>query len=107
MVYIKEAHPEDEWQMKVNEKEGVVFSQPKTYEERKHLAGLMIQQFDLRIPTLIDKMDNNVEVCYAAWPERYYLIDKAGVVAYKGKPGPGGFRPQEFRQYLRKRYEVD
>ena len=107
VVYIKEAHPEDEWQMDINHKQGVVFQQPKTFEERKHLADLMIKEFDLKIPTVIDDMDNTVEACYAAWPERYYLIDKAGLVAFKGKPGPGGFQPDEFRAYLQKRYDVN
>ena len=29
IVYVKEAHPGDEWQMEINEEENVVFSQPK------------------------------------------------------------------------------
>lgn len=92
--------------MKINERQGVVFRQPKTFEERKHIAGLMIEQFNLTIPTIIDDMENTVEACYAAWPERYYLIDQSGLVAYKGKPGPGGFRPNEFRDDLSKRYGI-
>lgn len=68
------------------------------------MAGLMVERFSLTIPTVVDRMDNYVEACYAAWPERYYLIDKAGIVAYKGRPGPGGFRPSELRAYLADRY---
>jgi hypothetical protein len=93
--------------MKINERQNVVYKQPKTIEERKHIAGLMIEQFNLTIPTVIDDMDNYVEACYAAWPERYYLIDTAGKVAHKGKPGPGGFRTEEFREYLQKRYHIE
>lgn len=104
MVYIKEAHPEDEWQASANEKQGVLFKQPTTFEERQHIADHLIKQFDLKIPTVIDKMDNYVEACYAAWPERYYLIDRAGLVAFKGKPGPGGFQPADFRKFLKERY---
>jgi len=106
VVYIKEAHPEDEWQASANEKQGVVYKQPTTYRERQNLAGLMIKQFDLEIPTIIDKMDNYVEACYAAWPGRFYLIDSAGQIAFKGRPGPGGFQPTEFRNYLQKRYQL-
>lgn len=106
VVYIKEAHPEDEWQMSVNEKQGVVYKQPTTMTERREIANLMIEKFDLKIPTVIDKMNNTCEASYAAWPERYYLIDRAGIVAYKGKPGPGGFRPKEFRKFLAERYKV-
>ena len=93
--------------MRVNEKHGVVFKQPKTYTERQKIASLMIEQFNLNIPTIIDKMDNYVEACYAAWPERFYLIDTGGKVAFKGKPGPGGFRPAEFRKFLQTRYHLE
>ena len=106
VVYIKEAHPEDEWQMSINERQGVVFRQPKTYKERQKIANLMIEKFKMKVPTLVDKMDDHVEACYAAWPERYYVIGKDGKVAYKGKPGPGGFRPKKFRSYLSERYRV-
>ena len=104
VVYIKEAHPEDEWQMAVNERQDVVFKQPKTYEERQHIASLMVEAFDIKIPTVIDKMDNSCQIAYSAWPERYYLVDKQGKIAYKGKPGPRGFRPDEFRAFLTDRY---
>ena len=107
VIYIKEAHPEDEWQMPVNERQNVVFKQPTTYEERQHIASLMIEQFEIEIPMVIDKMDNSCEAAYAGWPERYYLIDQSGKVAFKGKPGPGGFRPKQFRAYLNERYQID
>jgi len=106
VVYIKEAHPEDEWQMSVNEKQGVVFRQPTTMTERREIANLMLDKFDIKIPTVIDKMDNTCEAGYAAWPERYYVVDLEGKIAHKGKPGPGGFRPKAFRRYLTERYAV-
>ena len=74
VVYIKEAHPEDEWQMPANERQNIVFKQPTTYEERQNIASLMIEQFEIEIPTVIDKMDNSCEAAYAGWPERYPLV---------------------------------
>src|SRR5256885_11254796 len=33
-VYVREAHPTDEWQMKSNVKDDVCYAQPKTLEQR-------------------------------------------------------------------------
>ena len=38
----------------------------------------------------------------AAWPDRVYVIDAAGKVAYKGDPGPRGFKVSEVPQVLDK-----
>src|SRR5206468_7455206 len=34
-------------------------------------------------------------IAYSAWPDRIYVVDVAGRVAYKGAPGPWGFRTAE------------
>ncbi len=47
-------------------------------------------------------MDNAVGNAYAGWPDRLYVIDTAGTVAYQGEPGPRGFRPREAEEALRK-----
>ena len=47
IVYIKEAHPDDEWQMEDNEESGVIYSQPKSTEERRELARAFIDQMDV------------------------------------------------------------
>ena len=38
-------------------------------------------------------MDDAVMTAYVAWPERLYLIDRMGQVAYVGGRGPWGFLP--------------
>ena len=38
-IYIREAHPEDEWQMSSNEKENVCYAQPKTLAQPDALNG--------------------------------------------------------------------
>ena len=95
VVYIQEAHPSDGWQIPPNEQEGVVYEQPKTAAEREALAQDCVLQLKLSIPTLIDEMTNAVDRAYAALPERLYLIDADGRIAYKSEPGPWGFKPQE------------
>jgi hypothetical protein len=95
VVYIQEAHPSDGWQIPPNEQEGVVYEQPKTAAEREALAQACVLHLELSIPTLIDEMTNAVDRAYAALPERLYLIDAGGRIAYKSEPGPWGFKPQE------------
>ncbi|MGA7302738.1 MAG: hypothetical protein WBX10_20640, partial [Candidatus Sulfotelmatobacter sp.] len=35
------------------------------------------------------------ERVYTGWPDRIYLIDAQGRIAYKSKPGPFGFKPEQ------------
>ncbi len=95
VVYIQEAHTTDGWQMPINEQEGVVYAQPKTAEAREQVAEACVLHLNLSIPTLVDEMTNEVDRAYAALPDRLYLIDAAGRVAYRSGPGPMGFKPQE------------
>ena len=44
-VYIREAHPTDEWQMESNEKEGVCYPQPKSTAQRVAIANDFIRRF--------------------------------------------------------------
>lgn len=99
-VYIKEAHPEDEWQMGSNEAEGVVYRQPQTLEERRALAQEFIATMDVETTTLVDDIQNTANACYAAWPERIYVIDTEGRIAYKGGMGPFLFDPEELGEFL-------
>ncbi len=95
VVYIQEAHTTDGWQVPDNEREGVVYEQPKSADEREAVAEACAVGLKLSIPTLIDEMTNEVDRAYAALPDRLYLIDKEGRVAYRSEPGPWGFRPEE------------
>jgi len=49
---------------------------------------------------VLDGFDNSVEKAYTGWPDRIYLIDKEGRIAYKSKPGPFGFKPEELKGAL-------
>src|SRR6266404_6092568 len=41
---------------------------------------------------------------YAAWPERIYIIDESGHIAYRGGIGPFNYKPEEARGWLAARY---
>jgi glutathione peroxidase-family protein len=101
LVYIREAHPADGWQVNANVNEGIEINQPKTMEERVAAARKCYENLGLTFPAVIDNMDDKVEKTYAAWPDRLYIVDKKGKIAYKGGKGPGGFKPLEMAAKLR------
>jgi len=103
-VYIREAHPTDEWQMESNEKEGVCYPQPKSTAQRVAIANDFIRRFHFPIPILVDDIANTADAVYAGWPERFYVIDEKKVIVYKGKTGPFGFHPEEVEAWLAKRF---
>ena len=100
LVYIREAHPEDGWQMGANLRDEIIFKQPTDFGQRTHVAQSCREDLDLSMPMVIDGMDNAVEQAYSSWPDRLYVVDMDGNIAYKGGPGPGGFRPNDMQAAL-------
>jgi hypothetical protein len=47
-------------------------------------------------------MQNTAQKAYAGWPDRLYVLDAEGKVAYRGEPGPRGFKPAEAEEALKK-----
>jgi type I thyroxine 5'-deiodinase len=92
VVYILEAHPTDVWQTQSNFRDKVLFATPKSEEERALVAGACVSKLGIKIPAVIDGLGNSVESDYTGWPDRLYVIDTSGRVAYKSKPGPFGFK---------------
>ena len=101
VVYIQEAHPSDGWQVPVNEREGVVYSQPTTMNERVDVANSCSLTLEISIPTLLDELTNGVDEAYAAFPDRLYLIDADGRIVYRSDRGPRGFKPDEFEDAIK------
>jgi hypothetical protein len=54
----------------------------------------------LEMPAVVDEMDDAVAQAYAALPERLYVIDRDGKVAYKGGLGPMFFQPREWEEAI-------
>jgi hypothetical protein len=91
---LREAHAVDSaWPML---EAGVpVVEEPLTFDERRKVAASCVGRLDLApIPALVDGLDDAVGRAYEAWPDRLYLIDAEGRVAYRGGPGPFGFDPE-------------
>ena len=100
MVYVREAHPTDGWQMESNDRAGVALRQPRTYAERVAVARTCGRTLDFGFPMVVDTLDDAVGARYSGMPGRLYLIDRAGKVAYKSGRGPFGFKPSELEQSL-------
>ncbi|MBL7199506.1 MAG: deiodinase [Anaerolineae bacterium] len=91
VIYIREAHSTDGWSIPNR----VKLADPQTLEERRKAAGQCETALAHGVPTLVDEMDDAVMTAYAAWPDRLYLVDTEGCVAYAGGQGPFGFKPAE------------
>ena len=87
--------------MPVNEEQGVVFEQPKTFGRRADIAGQCCERLKLTMPCVVDSIDNAVDEAYAAWPERIFIIGVDGRIVYAGGQGPFGFKPDEAEKWLR------
>lgn len=100
VVYTREAHPADGWQLDDNRRDGIVLKQPREFRERSGVAQTCRKTLGLGMPVLVDTMDDRVGTLYSGMPSRLYLIDVRGKIAYKGGRGPFGFKPAELEQSL-------
>jgi hypothetical protein len=73
---------------------------PRNEAERAGAARVCMTRLELPIPILVERFSNTVEKRYAAWPDRLYVVDRDGRVAYRSRPGPAGFRPLEMERAL-------
>ena len=99
-VYIREAHPSDGWSMESNKSKGIEVAQPKSTEERTQVAVHCCESLKMSMPLLVDSIDDRVGRAYSGFPDRLYLIDRDGKVAYKGGRGPFGYKARELEQTL-------
>lgn len=99
-VYIREAHPSDGWRMESNDRVGVAVAQPQSTEERTKVASQCCESLKMSMPLLVDDVGDRVGRAYSGFPDRLYLIDRDGKVAYKAGRGPYGYKPRELEQTL-------
>ncbi len=106
IVYTREAHPEDGWQVEINHDQDVVYNQPTTINERAHIARTCLTRHGISTPVLLDDMDDNINKAYSGWPERLYLIDKDGIVRHRSVPGPFQMKAIETWHEALKKYAM-
>uniref|UniRef100_A0A8B9W6B7 Iodothyronine deiodinase n=1 Tax=Bos mutus grunniens TaxID=30521 RepID=A0A8B9W6B7_BOSMU len=94
IIYIEEAHASDGWAFKNN----VDIKNHRNLQDRLRAAHLLLDRSP-PCPVVVDTMTNQSSSCYAALPERLYVLQE-GRVLYKGKPGPWNYHPEEVRAVL-------
>jgi len=100
VIYIREAHPTDEWLVESNERDNVLYAQPTTLAERTEVASACALRLDFTMPMLIDDLDNSTDRKYYALPDRLYLVGRDGRIVYRGLPGPFGFLVAELEKAI-------
>jgi len=88
------------WQLNSNVKDGVLFSSPATDAERAETAAVCVVKLAVKLPALIDGVDNRVERVYTGWPDRLYVIGTDGRIRYKSAAGPFGFSTKALESSL-------
>ena len=105
LVYIREAHPDSLLYVPGENGEKKLAVIPQTASSIERLKNLQqcASLLGLTFPAVIDSDDNVVNRAYAAWPDRLYVVDTDGKIAYKGGPGPAGFRVTDLEAWLKAR----
>ena len=65
------------------------------------MASSCVRSLGIEMPAVIDNIDNTTEAAYTGWPDRLYLIDRAGRIAFKSQTGPWGFVPADLDAKLK------
>ena len=99
-VYVREAHPTDGLRSATNDRAGIIIKQPTLKTDRELAARACSARLDVTIPMVVDEMDDRVGHAFSGMPNRLYLVDMDGKVAYKSGRGPFGFKSGELEQQI-------
>lgn len=101
-VYIKEAHPTDGVRSVANDRDEILFTAPTNEDERAEIAGACMLRYNFTFPMLLDKIEDPTETDYRALPDRLFLLDSDGKIAWKSGPGPHYFRAEDWAAEIEK-----
>ncbi len=76
VVYSKEPHAGERRYFKK-------YTQHTSYEHKLGYAKELVEQFGMKVPVLVDDIDETVVHAYGRMPNMVYIIDKEGKIAYK------------------------
>jgi hypothetical protein len=102
VVYIREAHPEEGWVVTPNREAGIRVNDPVSNEERVEVAASCALNLKIRIPVVVDDVDDAIASAYGALPDRLYLVGSDGCIAFQGDQGPWGFDPDALEKAIEK-----
>jgi hypothetical protein len=102
LTYIQEAHAADGWLTPQNLYEEVIYNAPTSDDERADVASACQVDLDLKLPMLLDSIDDNIEGQYRSAPIRLYVFNSEGVLTYCGAPGPRGYDLDAWEEAIKK-----
>jgi len=99
LLYVIDAHPDGDlcpytgtdWLTKDNEEAGVRFRQPLTQDDRNSMARDYRERLGLKVPVLVDNMDNAAWIALGRSPNTAVLINTDGRVSHSQV----WFRPED------------
>ena len=97
-VYCREAHASDG----SRPSRDVKIEQHKSFDDRKKAAASCTKGIELKLPLLVDDMENTVTDAFAGSPDRLFILSPDGTIAYRGQRGPQGFDVSEMETSLTK-----
>lgn len=101
LIYIHEAHPSDGWQTPQNLYDDVIYEAPESEDDRAEIANACQITLDIKLPLLMDDMEDSVEESYISAPIRLFVIDPEGTITFNGAPGPQGFDPDAWETAIK------
>jgi hypothetical protein len=80
MVYTREAHPVDGWDIDRNKQDHIQIQQPTSEIARNSVARQARDSLQLTMPILMDGMDDAVTHEFGGFPNAAVVIDRQGIV---------------------------
>jgi len=99
-VYVRETKPVNGNRTASNDWAGVLVRQPADRQERRAVANQCCTTLGVTMPMVVDEINDRVARAYSGIPDRFYVIDRQGRVAYKSGRGPYGLKSGEMEQAL-------
>lgn len=83
IVYIRDSHPVLGFRAPTNDRRDIGPEQePRNLADREKWACADQKKMKCTIPVVMDTFDDRTMTAYAAFPQRVYVLDKAGKVLY-------------------------
>ena len=83
IVYIRDTHPVLGFRAPTNDRRGIAPDQePKSLADREKWACADRQKMKCTILVVMDTFDDKTMRAYDAFPQRVYVIDRSGKIAY-------------------------
>ena len=84
----------------MNREQDIAIDDPTNDAERREAAATCALRLKIRMPVVIDEIDDKIASAYGALPDRLYLIGKDGKLTFQGDPGPWGFDASKLEEAI-------